>query len=180
MGFWEQTTHICPLPAFYSAEAKYCTELLLLLATVRQSTYISTQATSHQTSLHFHYTAMLKLLNIFGISVLFPNLASASQKTTYMTSECITKNSANIICEDFLRTLCFVPSKNLVNVLVVLFYVCNKQPILSLLFLKLGASGKIWALAASFAQRSQLTRGISHLQQHHRMLQLLKLLKLNI
>ena len=24
--WWEQTTHICPLPAFYSAQAKYCTE----------------------------------------------------------------------------------------------------------------------------------------------------------
>ena len=49
------------------------------------------------------------------------------------------------------------------------------------LFLKLGASVKIWVLAPSFAQSTQLTRGISHLQQlGHQNLKLLKLLKLNI
>ena len=49
------------------------------------------------------------------------------------------------------------------------------------LFLKLGASVKIWVLAPSFAQSTQLTRGISHLQQlGHQNLKLLELLKLNI
>ena len=127
-----------------------------------------TQLIFPATKLHCSSVYNNTMLNIFGISELFPNWASASQKTTIPL-----KVSPQILPISFVR----ISSENSGNFLVVfLFSVCNKQPILSLLFLKLGVSGKIWALAASFARSTQLTRGISHLQeQHQRMLQLLKL-----
>ena len=118
-------------------------------------------------------TAMLDTLKIFGISAFFLSIFCIG----FTVHECHSTNLVYVICEIFMMSLHFPTSnKTPINFLVVLFCVCNKQPILFLLFLKLGASGKIWALAASFAQNSQLTRGISHLQhQHHLMLKLLKL-----
>ena len=91
-----------------------------------------------------NFNAMLNALNfctLFKFSLGFTE--------NYMTIECVTRNISII----FVTILHFDRSKKSSEFLVVLCL----QPILSLLFLKFGASVKIWALAPSFAENIQLT-----------------------
>ena len=105
-----------------------------------------------QIHISLNFNAMLNALNfctLFKFSLGFTE--------NYMTIECVTRNISII----FVAILHFDRSKKFCEFLVVLCL----QPILSLLFLKFGASVKIWALAPSFAESNQLTRGISHLHR---------------